>query len=416
MHRRVSASISDYYRDALEKIRSAILRETEVQIIGSDTTELAEYYFLRSALNPIEIDETRETQWQHINYIENIPAHQRQSGYRHQGNIDFPCERILVEIPIKTNHAIKLISELQASTFSVSYSEKEFTWNPDSITFEIENKGYGFALSEDQIVNEINSKISDVKQLIEFKNSDIKKDNLTFMGNIKSLIDNRKQEIQKNKQKIQSLTQKINIPLKKNIPQGAQRITLDPKPIVTRIKPKPNLPEEYILDENKVNDILEVLDNQAKSFERTPGALAPLGEESLRDLLLANLNSIFEGKATGETFSKKGKTDIYLNINKGNILVFECKLWGGKKLLQDTIDQLRGYLTWRQNYGVIVIFSKIKTFSKIISDIPVIVQESLSYKSSFRKINETHFSAVHTLEDEGKEVKIHYLLYNLFIE
>jgi len=28
------------------------------------------------------------------------------------------------------------------------------------------------------------------------------------------------------------------------------------------------------LDENKVNDILEVLDNQAKSFETTPKALA----------------------------------------------------------------------------------------------------------------------------------------------
>ena len=42
------------------------------------------------------------------------------------------------------------------------------------------------------------------------------------------------------------------------------------------------------------------------------------------------LNAIFSGKATGETFSNKGKTDIYLNIEKGNILVFECKIWGGK--------------------------------------------------------------------------------------
>lgn len=41
-----------------------------------------------------------------------------------------------------------------------------------------------------------------------------------------------------------------------------------------------------------------------------------MGEEALRDVLLVSLNSIFEGKATGETFSKRGKTDIYLNINK----------------------------------------------------------------------------------------------------
>ncbi|OGI17377.1 MAG: hypothetical protein A2Z52_00425 [Candidatus Moranbacteria bacterium RBG_19FT_COMBO_42_6] len=415
MYRR-RASIADYYRDALDKLRSLILRESEAQIIGSDTTELAEYYFQQYALNPIEIDDTREKHWEYNNYVKTIPANQRESFYGNEGNLDFPCERILVEIPIKPNDNIKILSELTSSTFSDSYPEREFNWNQNSISFVIETKGYGFSLDEERIANEINDHIRRVTELLEWKNNDIKRGNVNLLNGIKGLIDVRKQNIQKSKDKIQSLTQKINIPLKKNIPQGAQRIALDPKPIVKRIKPNPHLPEEYVLDESKVNDILEVLDNQAKSFERTPKALASLGEEELRDLLLANLNSIFEGKATGETFSKKGKTDIYLNINKGNILVFECKQWGGKKLLHETIDQLRGYLTWRHNYGVIIIFSKIKNFSKIFSEIPSTIQESQSFKNSYKKINETHYSAIHVLEDDGKEVKIHYLFYNLFSE
>lgn len=414
MHRR--ASISDHYRDALDKIRSVVLRESEAQIIGSDTSELAEYYFQQYALNPIEKDDSRETHWEHNAYVKTIPAHQRESSYRNEGNLDLPCERVLVEIPIKPNKDIQILSQLQSSTFTYSYSEKEFNWGQNSISFVVETKGYGFSLDEDRIAGEINNKIGEVNTFLQWKNDDINKENVNLLNNTKGLIEARKQDIQKSKEKMQSLTQKINIPLKKNIPQGAQRIALDPKPVVNRIKPNPHLPEEYVLDENKVNDILEVLDNQAKSFERTPKALVSLGEEELRDLLLANLNSIFEGKATGETFSKKGKTDIYLNINKGNILVFECKQWGGKKILHETIDQLRGYLTWRHNYGVIIIFAKIKTFSKIFTEISSIIQESQSFRSSYRKINETHYSAIHALEDEGKEVKIHYLFYNLFSE
>lgn len=410
------ASISDYYRKIFDKARSAILRESEAQIIGTDTVELAEYYFQQYALNPIEIDETRDTNWEHKNYVKTIPARERESGYQNEGDLDFPCEKVIVVIPIKLNKDIRLLSELQSSRFTISFSEKEFNWNQDSISFVVETKGYGFSLDEDQIVGQIHNKIDEVNQFLDWKNNDVNRDNAGLLDNIKALINSRKQEIQKNKEQIESLTKKINIPLKKNIPQGAQRIVLDPKPIVKRIKPNPKLPEEFVLDENKVNDILEVLDNQAKSFERTPKALAPLGEEDLRDLLLANLNSIFEGKATGETFSKKGKTDIYLNIDKGNILVFECKLWGGKKLLHETIDQLRGYLTWRHNYGVIMCFSKIKAFSKILAEVPAIIQESQSFRNNFKEINKTHFSAIHILEDEGKEVKIHYLFYNLFSE
>lgn len=414
MYRR--ASISDYYRGALDKARSAILRESEEQIIGSDTEELAKYYFQQYALAPIELDDSRETTWDPQNYVKKIPAHQRDEIYRSQGDLDFPSERVCVEMPIKPNKDIQDLAQLGTSTFSVSFSENEFGWNQEYISFAIETKGYGFSFDEDKIANEVSGGIEKINKLIQWKNNDINNENANFINNIKGIIDGRKQEIQKNKEKIQSLTQKINISLKKNIPQGAQRIILDQKPIISRVKPSPHLPEEYVLDEEKVNDILDILDNQARSFEKTPKALASLGEESLRDLILANLNSIFAGKATSETFSKKGKTDIYLNIDQGNILIFECKLWGGKKILHETIDQLRRYLTWRHNFGVIIFFVRNKNFSKIVSEIPDNIKESLSFRNNYKKYDEAHHSAIHNLENDDKEVKIHYLFYNLFCE
>jgi hypothetical protein len=180
------------------------------------------------------------------------------------------------------------------------------------------------------------------------------------------------------------------------------------------VKPKPTLPEEYVLEEAQVNDIITLLDNQARSFEQTPKAFKGLGEEDLRDVLLSNLNSVFEGGATGETFSKKGKTDIYLKINKGNILIAECKVWGGKALYEGTIDQLRGYLTWRHNYGIMITFVRIKDFTKILRESQTAIPTHLSYINGFKKIADTHFVSNHRVDDEEKQVKIHHLFYHLY--
>lgn len=133
-------SISDYYRDIFEKIRSEILRETDSTIIGTDPTHLAEYYFQRYALSFIQIDESQEITWDLVKYIKTIKAHERDHFYQSQGDFDFDCERIDVEIPIIENENIRIISELQSSSFSISYSEKDFNFSPEKIRFSIETK------------------------------------------------------------------------------------------------------------------------------------------------------------------------------------------------------------------------------------------------------------------------------------
>ena len=211
-----------------------------------------------------------------------------------------------------------------------------------------------------------------------------------------------------------SLTQAISIPLKKKQCSGAQAVRVAHSPLVQRVRPKPRLPEEYVLDEVRVNDIISLLDNQARSFEQTPKALEALGEENLRDLILANLNSVFEGGATGETFSKKGKTDIYLKITKGNILICECKIWDGKGVYDKTIDQLRGYLTWRHNYGIMITFVRNKDFTRALRESEAAIQVNSSYLNGFRRVGDTYFVSNHKVDDNEKVVKIHHLFYHLY--
>ncbi len=413
MHYR-DETITDFYKELINKVRTIILKEPEAQIIGSETEELAQYYFKGHSFAILEFDPEREITWTPEDYVKTIRAHERDHGYQELGDIDFACQRIKVDVPIIFNKDAKEIAKLISSVSYWIPVENEYTWTNRMISFIVETKGYGIKMDEDGMAQAIRGRLNRIKEILKRKNNDINKENINFLNQIRNLIEERKREIKQNKETIEALTKKINIPIKRVVQQGATKICFERRSIIKNIKPIPHLPEDYRLDETKVNEIIEVIDNQSKSFEKTPKALKLLREDNLRDLILSNINSIFQGKATGETFSKNGKTDIYLNIDKGNILVFECKLWGGKKLFLDSINQLRGYLTWRQNYGVLIFFVKVKNFTKILSEVVPLIQESESYINGANVINETHFIGNHRLDDEDRIVKIHYLFYNLF--
>lgn len=408
------SSISDYYRALQQKVQDQILREKDETILLSDTDELVEYYFSITSLSPIEFDAERQPSFEHKKEVRTVPAHRREEFYQNEGDLNFEYESIIVTIPIIPNENTRDILGLLSSTYSLS-GEPDVNIGHDALYFGIDIKGYGFKFDDDKVAAEVNRGIDGVKQWISWKNNDIIKENTQLKQNIKSFISQRKIKLNEDTQRITSLVQKINIPLKQKENEAAMRIKLDPKPLVKKVKPNPKLPEEYILDRSKVLDIISVIDNQGRQFEKTPKTYKNFEEEGLRDIVLVSLNSLFEGKATGETFSHKGKTDIYLNIDKGNVLICECKIWGGQALYHKTIDQLLGYLTWRHNFGIMITFVKQKSFSKILADVPTIIQQHKSYRSGFQKITENHFLSHHKLDqDDARDVEIHHLFYNLY--
>lgn len=408
-------SFSSYYQRIKDQVRSEILRESEEQIIGSDPDELAQFFYEKYAIENIEEDEEIGVSWEIDNYLKTIFANEREDFYRSSGDLrDFQCQKVSVEIPILHNKDTQLIAGLQSSTHWMGLPEENLIWGPGKIILTIETKGYGFQYDSDKIKKEIENGISNIRSLIQWKNSDISSGNSDLLSYIKGLISSQKTKITQDKEKIAELTKKIDIPLKPKKDALNTFVRVNQKPIVQRIKPKPSLPEEYVLDKSKVIEIINFLDGQAKTYEQTPQAVRELDEESLRDLILANLNSVFEGGATGETFSKKGKTDIYLRIDKGNILICECKIWGGSKLYSETIDQLRGYLTWRHNYGIMITFVRLKDFTKAMREAEESIQAHNSYIGGLRKISDTHFVSNHRVDDDEKSVEIHHLFYNLY--
>ncbi|MBP9839159.1 MAG: hypothetical protein KBC84_10670 [Proteobacteria bacterium] len=405
---------SSYYSEIQNQVRSEILRESEAQIIGTETNQLADFYYYKYAFTVVQEDLEKGPSWDIQDYLADIPASRREGFYAQQGDfIDYQCQRVVIEVPFVHNERFQDIARLQTSTRSLSYSPGEFRWADDKISYKIETKGYQLNRSEEEIAREVQNSIIRIRQLIDWKNSDIEKNNNQLKSYIVSVINVRKEGIASNKEKIDSLNKIINIPLKQKPNPAATAIKISYKPLVERVKPTPTLPEDYRIDRDRVTDVITLLDNQARNLEQASSAVRSLGEEDLRDLLLTNLNSIFEGNATGETFSKKGKTDIFLKIDKGNILVCECKVWAGKALYESTLNQLRGYLTWRHNYAIMITFVRLKDFTKALKESELIIQSHESYLSGFKKINETHFVSNHKVDDTDKEVEFHHLFYHL---
>jgi hypothetical protein len=133
-----------------------------------------------------------------------------------------------------------------------------------------------------------------------------------------------------------------------------------PRPPAAGAKPEPAISNEVY------EDILAVIRHAGASFEGAPQTYVPLGEEGLRDNVLSHINVLYEGKATGETFRKYGKSDIRLEEESRSAFVAECKLWGGQKILLEALSQLLGYTTWRDCKAALVLFNKsVAAFSSV---------------------------------------------------
>jgi hypothetical protein len=115
-----------------------------------------------------------------------------------------------------------------------------------------------------------------------------------------------------------------------------------------------------VLEDALYQEILQVIHDTGKTFERLPSTYAGKGEETLRDHFILVLEPRFESSTTGETFNKSGKTDILIRHEKSNVFVGECKFWRGQKQHQETIDQLLSYLTWRDSKSAIIYFMDTK--------------------------------------------------------
>jgi HEAT repeat protein len=164
-------------------------------------------------------------------------------------------------------------------------------------------------------------------------------------------------------------------------------------------------------DEYKI--ILSSLQSMALVMERNPKTFCLIEEEDLRNHFLVQLNGYYKGQATGETVNGLGKTDIIIRLEDENIFIGECKFWAGKIKLLETLDQLLSYTTWRDNQLGILVFSRNKNFSSVLSQIPTIIREHSSF-SQEGEHSETRFRfALKNPNDAERKMDLAILVFNI---
>jgi hypothetical protein len=233
---------------------------------------------------------------------------------------------------------------------------------------------------------------------------------------IRNAVDRRRGELEK----LNVLTSAFNIPLvkKSGMPEFrpievARKISRPlPRPPAAGFKPEPAINNETY------EDILSIIRHAGASFEGAPQTYKPLGEEGLRDNVLSHLNALFEGRATGETFRKYGKTDIRIEEETRAAFVGECKLWGGEKVLLEALSQLLDYVTWRDCKSALVIFNKdVAGFTEIQQKVAQVLPTHPNFLRAKEtgRIGEWRF-VFKSAEDPAREVIVHVFMFNLYLK
>jgi hypothetical protein len=253
-----------------------------------------------------------------------------------------------------------------------------------------------------------------LREYLRFQRADVEHYNRQLPDKIRERAKARRERLTKQNE----LADLLAIPLARNSDAPAFKPLPIQKRIVSPLPPTPQggyKPEPGITDQN-YEDILSVIRHVGRTFEVTPKTYAVHGEEELRDILLANLNGHYKGLATGETFRGSGKTDIRIEAENRAAFIAECKIWKGQKTVAESLDQLLGYLTWRDCKAALILFDKdVAGFSDLLAK----VQPAAETHSRFMKTakaspqGEWRF-LLRSKDDDARLVHVHVFLLNIY--
>ena len=268
-------------------------------------------------------------------------------------------------------------------------------------------------LSEQAIANEINKHKAKLKKYVEIINDDIESHNQLLFGKIHRFVLKR----QRCSNGVKNIAGLIGAKVKEEVlrPSLSKPIKLE---IIQPKNKEPKKEGESYIEDTMYEHILYVIRHSGRSFEVTPETFKKMGEENLRDILLSNLNSHFKQTASGESFRKKGKTDICIEANNRAAFVGECKNWGGDQGVVDAISQLLRYLTWRDCKTSLIIFNKtVSGFTQIQEKVPEIMRTHPNFLKE--EISEEHGEWRYIFkseDDEDRHITVHVFLFNLYVK
>ena len=397
-------TIREYYDEAIESAKKDIDSKDDVYLLGVKANELVQYYMDRFRLAIIERDKNREI---HIDKDKAVPRRARFDSRVIVGR-DIPLH---ISYPIISDPRNLEVIRREASTHWTSGFELYTSHDSLSVTIYVNKDGINRE-------TKITGAVEDIEKVIGWKNKDVYEGNGRLETELLRYILQKQEQLSADEDLVEEILAKVPVKLERRS-TASPIVDLTVREEIKPVYPMSEKKKEMYIEEDKVEAVIKLLKSTGLSFETTPKVFSKkLDEEDLRDILLSQLNAVFRGAATGETFVKKGKTDIHLRIDEGSILSAECKFWDGEQLYISMMEQLSSYLTWRQNYGILITFSDRKGFTSVIEKAKAAAQNYITtLNNSLRMIDASHFVTTNSLpQDAKKHVTLHHLLFDLCID
>ncbi|MFI2208171.1 hypothetical protein [Streptomyces sp. NPDC020141] len=390
------ADLARFLEHQLNTITEAVALWNEDALLSSPEGDVCEQLGQRFLLEPLVLDRERITA---------LPVKEDFAVVRQFGE-ESRIRQTLVSISVPFAGNPELF-ELQPSTHT--YSPPAAMVGGNELTVE-----WMGPLNSDaqQIRENLDRQLNEIQRWIDWSSAQVRAYNQAARQKMINEIQARKARLLANRniqgalgfpmrERPDAATYSVPITRKKIVPQ---RTTAPAKPF----QPEPALAEAHY------EAALEVLRNQRNALERAPGTSAKMGEEEIRNLLLIGLNSHFEGQAAGEVFNNTGKTDILIRVDDRHIFIGECKFWKGPKTISDTLDQLLGYLTWRDTKAALLLFIRSGVPGDVIPKAITKFREHPNYKrDGEHSTDERHDFVFHANGDTSREIKIAFLPFHL---
>lgn len=399
------------------QIKKDIESFSDEKIINSDLEEWLVYLVDKYSIEPIELylddisQELSRTKVKKYNHFYQSGGYEPQfysiDGYKITFSIPFVGDSDLLYMKPSTFYLTSFIVDNicvpKEDTVGVIKLSLEY---PISEIKEKENLNIF-------IEEQFNSKFKNYIDMINNINEELNNFKISLEDIIRNSLNIRKEKVED----YILMGEKLNIPLRMNI--NAPNTT--PIILKKRIKPKVDFPnqkkasEEYEISESDYTNIKNIINLACVSIEKTAKTFNKLNEEELRDIILSSLNSHYNGTASGEAFNKVGKTDIRIQFENKAAYIGECKIWYGEKELNEALEQLFSYTTWRDSKTSLIIFNKKnKDFNKLTDTIDNSLKSNKNCKDKIR-ISKNKWDCIFNKSEGNTEIRyVQILVYDLF--
>lgn len=406
-------NLADALEEHLKKAFGYVDQIPSAQFMVSTDEQIVQNVIAELEVVPLELHVDKKTLDREEAEVD-VSHDQRRAFLDHEGPFYVPGTRFTISIPYTG----------QPELWNIAPGHFWVT-NPRANVHQPDKSGVGVIrividhpadiASPEPVQSLLNDTLRDIEQCLRAQRSEIERRNGELPGVIQQAIERRRRTLQQGN----VVAAALNIPLRPRA--GVPDVTAIPikrklkRPLPT--PPGPGEPPQLGIADEDYEHILAVVRHEGRTFESTPATYRQLGEEDLRNILLAHLNGHYEGIATGETFRNSGKTDIRIEDEHRAAFVAECKLWRGSADVTTAIDQLLSYLTWRDAKASLVVFNKQAAhFSELLSKMPEALRRHRLFRADLGTNQTGEWrSSFASLQDPSRLITVHAFIFNLYI-